>query len=361
MAQKVFGGLLGLGLLGFWACQKPLFSGGEEPSGTGSVFWQQAADLVEQPLKNIYATPFQLYAITDNQFLRLGPDAEVVELRTLNPNGLPLSRPALSDNLFARMVADGQGRQLLEFQLARNPSAVYRIAPDTLRLPGDDLLEFDGLARSAGVFSSDGVFYLQPAKVFRDNRGHYLLLLFEIRLNAPHDAFQTLTLRGRVELPTLEAPATNLSNLVSLRFFEGAFFLTGKAGAWRIDTQPEATRLFQQWMLDVFPWKGKLYITGFNSFDLHQSTDGGRTWKRLNQPSELKLVEARGEHLLTQEVLGKPFFLADEDLRRALPIRYPPEVEPGNFSAFVGVEFFADAYWFAIERSLFYTDTLQTE
>ncbi|RMF30626.1 MAG: hypothetical protein D6765_02955 [Bacteroidetes bacterium] len=321
----------------------------------------QAEVGVEQPLKNIHATPFQLYAITDNQFLRLGPDGRVVELRTLNPNGLPLSRPALSDNLFARLVADGQGRQLLELQLARNPSAVRRIAPDTLRLPGDDLLEFDGLARSAGVFSADGVFYLQPAKVFRNNRGHYLLLLFEIRLNPLHDAFQSLILKGRVELPELEAPATNLSNLVSLRFLEGAFFLTSKAGAWRIDTEPAAQRIFQQWMLDVFPWNGKLYITGFNSFDLHESTDGGLTWKRLNQPSELKLVEARGERLFTQEVLGKPFFLGDENLRDALPLQYPPEVDPGNFSAFVGVEFFADAFWFAIERSLFYTDTLLTE
>ncbi|RMG78562.1 MAG: hypothetical protein D6714_17750, partial [Bacteroidetes bacterium] len=131
-----------------------------------------------------------------------------------------------------------------------------------------------------------------------------------------------------------------------------------KEGAYRLTPDGEYEQIFPQWMLDFFPYDGKIYATGISSFDLHVSEDDGETWERLNMNSELKLVEAVGAHLFTQEVEGHAFKLVEEDLLKASDIDYGPDIDPDNLSAFYGLAWYNDLYYFNVGRAIFFTNEI---
>lgn len=340
----------------FNACQKPLFTDdGTNNTGNSKADWDIVDYESERPILNMLATPFQLYAITENEFARFGYENELLEKRTLPLSNGVKGNPALSDNIFMRLTTTTSVSQTVEFHLTRNPTEVVKYDSESLKDSTDNHLEIDFLARRLGAFKDDGTQFLLPAKIFSDQGNHYVFFLFGFELNPAHDEFVNVEIEHRVEVPELSA---DFGNIVNLRFIDGNYFISTKEGAFRLTPEGEYQRIFPQWMLDFFPHNGSIYVTGINTFDLHESIDSGETWERLNKNSELKMVEAAGEHLFTHQVEGHVFKLATIDLLSAREIDYHSNIDTGNLSNFYAVAFFNDKYYFNVGREIYFTETI---
>lgn len=358
--SRLFYYLIVLGLCTISACQKPLFTNtdDEQPNNNGEANWTDITFSTERILQNIFGTPFQLYAISENQFFRFDADNELLEKRSLAVDNGVKGRPALSDNVFVRMTTTPNFRQHIEFHSTRNPAAVVKILADSLKNAADDHIEVEFLARTLGAFSDDGVLFLLATKTFPNT--FYTFFLFEITMNAAHDEFVSIEVLERIDVPSLGA---DFANIVSIRSINGNFYISTKEGAYRITEEGVVSQIFPQgqWMLDFFPFEGDIYVTGINTFDLHRSEDNGETWERLNQNSELKMVEAEGDNIFSHQVVGHAFRLVEDDLLNTKSIKYPTEVDPENLSAFNGISFYNNQYYILVDRAIYFTDVISTE
>lgn len=340
----------------FSSCQKPLFTDDTTGGNTSSnATWEKIDFEAERIILNMHATPFQLFAITENEFVRFDYDNDLLEKRPLPLSNGVKGIPAMSDNIFMRLTTTSQVNQTIEFHLSRNPAQIYKILGDSLKLPNEDFLDIEFLGRRLGAFKDDGTQFLLPAKSFSTQGNFYVFFLFEFQLNGTADEFVSVEVAHRIEIPELSADFGNISNI---RYIEGSYYVSSKEGAYRITTDGEYNQIFPQWMIDFFPANDKLYVTGINSFDLHESTDDGQTWERLNQNSVLKMVEAKGEKLFTQEVEGHVFQLVNDDLLTTSNIDFHVDVETDNLSNFYAVEFYNDLFYFNVGREIYFTEEI---
>ncbi len=338
------------------ACQKPLFDDdGSGDNGPSQGDWDIVDYESERPILNLFATPFQLYAITENEFARFGFENELIEKRTLPVSNGVKGIPALSDNIFMRLTTTSSVNQTIEFHLTRNPTEVVKFVADSLKDSTDNHLEIDFLARRLGAFKDDGTQFLLPAKIFSNQGNYYVFFLLGFQLNPAHDEFIAVEVDKRIDVPELSA---DFGNIVNIRFIDGNYYVSTKEGAFRITPDGAYTRIFPQWMLDFFPFDGNIYVTGINTFDLHESTDNGETWTRLNQNSTLKMVEAVGDHLFTHEVQGHVFKWVNNDLLNTREIDFHENIDTENVSNFYALAYFNEKYYFNVGREIYFTDAI---
>lgn len=336
-------------------CQRPLFGGDDaDPPDGAPAAWDSLAFTSERPLLALHASPFELMALSENQFFRFDANDQLVEQRPLSMASGHLGVPVISDNTFVRLTTDPGANHFIEFRLTRNPMEMVRVPIDSLRGPGESYLEVEFLARSLGRFSDDGTLFVLPVKSFPAKR--YVLFLFEIRHNAAHDAFEWVKVVDRFQLDL----DTDFANLINVRFLEGNFYITSQEGAWRLRPDGQLTKLFPQWMIDFFSWKGALYVTGLNTFDLHRSTDNGKSWVRLNQNTVLQFVETPGDSLLNQQVLGHPWTLPTNDWTSTRSIHWPKVPAVQNPISFYGVAWRKGKFYFTIDRKIYFTEELKS-
>lgn len=350
-----------------FGCQKNIFDDDEGGNGNGggnnpTADWTALEFETERLIKNLYATPFQLYLITDNEFARFNEDLELVEKRTLIPQGIGLSRPVLSDNVFTRITANTAGKQVLEFHLARNPAGVKKFNVDELKLPEDDFFEIEIIQRSLGAFNASETQFLVPAKVENGGEAFSVLYVFEITFNSTFDEFVSIEF-SRIDLPDLTTDAANITNIVNVRYFKEHFFVSTKKGGYRISEELEVDKIFpsSQWVRDYFVYQDTLYMTGLNSFDLHQSPDAGFEWIRLNKNSKLKMIENVNGILFNQEVAGQIFAEADQNLCDENEVVYASDIPTGNLSAFYGIDYFQEQYYLSADTRIFRISEIVTE
>lgn len=342
------------------SCQKNIFEddtgdGGGSGGGTQTADWEPLDFETERLIKNVYATPFQLFLITDTEFVRFNEDLELVEKRTLIPQGIGLSRPVLSDNVFSRITANTAGKQVLEFHLARNPAGVMKFTADDLKLPSDDFFELEIVQRSLGAFNASETQFLIPARVENDGDAYSVLYIFDISYNNTFDEFLSIE-SHRIDLPDLTTDAANISNIVNVRYLKEHFLLSTKKGGYRISEDLEVDKIFpsSQWVRDFFVFQDTLYMTGLNSFDLHQSPDDGLVWNRLNKNSKLKVIENINGFLFNQEVAGTVFLAAENNLCDETEIVYASDIPIGNPSAFFGLDYFQEQYYLSADTKIFH-------
>jgi len=347
------------------SCQKNIFDddSGEGGGGSGnqSANWKPLEFETERLIKNLYATPFQLFLITDNEFARLNEDLELVEKRTFVKQGIGLSRPVLSDNVFTRITANTAGKQVLEFHLARNAADVVKFTVDDLKLPEDDFFEIEIIQRSLGAFNASETQFLVPARVENNGEAYSVLYVFELTYNSSFDEFTDITF-NRIDLPDLTTDAANITNIVNVRYLKEHFLVSTKKGGYRISEELEVDKIFpsSQWVRDFFVHQDTLYMTGLNSFDIHQSPDGGFVWTRLNKNSKLKVIENVNDILFNQEVAGTVFLRADDDLCEEKEIVYAADIPVGNPAAFYGLDYFQEQYYLSAGTQVFYISEIVT-
>ena len=344
--------LLSLCTLLVHSCQRPFLSDDDEASRAN---WEVIDFTSERPIRGLHATPFEWQVITENEFARFDGENKLLEKRPLAANSGVLGLPALSDNTFVRLTTNAEAKQELEFHLARNPAEIIAVPVDSLAGPTDDFVEVEFQAQRIGVFSDDGTIFLLPLKVLPGR--HYILLMFQVLHNVPHTSFTSVEVIKRINLTEL---STDLPRLNALRFVNGNFYVTSQEGAWRVSPSGDVEKIFSQWMIDVFAYQGDAYITGLNSFDLHQSTDNGINWERLNQNSELRIVNNANELLFTQAALGLVYQTVGEDLLKAQNIIFPNDYSPQDVVYF-GNTFFAGKHYFALDREIYMTEAIVVE
>jgi hypothetical protein len=134
-------------------------------------------------------------------------------------------------------------------------------------------------------------------------------------------------------------------------------------GAWRITPSGNAARIFHQWKLDCFAYKGDLYMPGFDNFNLDKSIDNGLEWERVNLSSELRQAVVLDTAILTQETNGLEFKLMPSSFTKAKRIAYPPSVDDlqRNSAIFYGAAFYVGKYFFSLDREIYYTDRIVEE
>ncbi len=331
----------------FAACQTtPPWKDDEAPDG--GIQWDSIDFRMEPYVQGLLATPFELYVVSENSFARLSTNLDVVERRPFLLPSKSNSLPAISENTLARLTTNAQGRQVVEFHLARNATQVHNLLVDTLSVAAGNSLEIESFNTPVGAFSSDGTLFLMPAKVLPART--YSLYLFEVRQNFQHNAFEAIKMIKRIDLPDLSANADGV--IKAVKFLNGNFYLTSQQGAWRVTPVGNATKVRPAWKEDCFTYQGDLYMTGTFEFDLDKSIDNGLTWERVNIGTDMRHVVVADTMLFTQEVPGKIFSVMPKDFKKAKEITYPSVANPIS-SAFYGLVYFEDRYIFSMDKWLF--------
>jgi hypothetical protein len=334
----------------FAACQTDSFFKKDE-GPDGGIKWDSIDFRMEPYVQGLLATPFELYVISENSFARLSADLDVVERRPFLLPSKSNSLPALSENTLARLTTNAQGRQVVEFHLARNSTQVFSLLVDTLPVVAGNSLEIESFNTPVGAFSNDGSLFLMPAKLLPART--YSLYLFEIRQNFQHNAFESLKMIKRIDLPDLSADADEV--IKAVKFLNGNFYLTTQQGAWRITPSGVIAKVRPSWKEDCFAYQGDLYMTGIYDYDLDKSIDNGLEWERVNVGTEMRHVVVADTMLFTQQVPGQIFRVMPKDFKLAKEITYPTVANPVS-SAFYGLVFFEGRYIFSMDKWLFATE-----
>lgn len=335
------------------ACQRPLV---EPPEPQGP--WNKLDTETQQVILNTHATPFELYAITEGEFLRFDKRGELEEDRSLDKLFGTKGTPALSDNVLSRVKIGANAEQILEFHLARLGADVVRFTPDDFLLPDDNTILFNlPSGFPFGAFDEDNRRFLMPVRVFGSPKDHIAFLLFDVRQNATFTQFQSVELIARTDLLELGS-AENI--VTSVRCLNGNFYVTTQAGAWRITPDGTTTKIFSQWMLDAFETRGNLYVTGFNSYEFHVSFDDGLTWERVEEPSDLRYVRVMPNDVTFAQATRGSSFGRSFDLTSVESLVYNDSIPVHDPAKFFGVSLLDDRYYFSADKCIWWTEELIT-
>lgn len=320
------------------------------------VPWDQMDFVAERKIQNTLGTPFEFYLITEDVFARFSRDNELIEKRPLIADNPLYGKPVLSDNTFARLTENQDNRQILEFHLSRSPLEVRQFIITELELAEEgEHIEVDFNSRYPGAFSDDGVFFLLPTKTFPNH--HYTCFLFEIRHTSNHNAFVSVEVVDRIDVPDLPSSDDNLMNV---KFINGNYYLASKEGGFRVTPVGDVDKVLHPWVMDFFEFEDKIYATGFNEFDFHVSSNNGLSWERNGDGSELQMVEVEGGKVFSQDISSTQYRLADTQMAKAQIIRYNEELEDEPAS-YITMEYFNGMYYMSRHKEIYFNTTIQVE
>ncbi len=323
---------------------------------TGSDNWTPIVGFSsEQILRAMFATPTDLLVLSNNQFSRFDLNFNLLEKRPLPIDRQLYGLPVLSDNTFMRVVQNTDNKQMLEFRNTRNATEIKKVlTTDLIDTVKKESFVFDVLSRTPGCYSADGTKYLITGVVYPSYKPTAFLL--DIQLNYTSTGFVSIRPVKRLELPNLSTDG----KVESFSFLEGSFYMASKDGGYRITLDGQVKRLFPDWVLNFFEYKGNLYASGFNAIDFYVSSDLGATWKRNNKPSNLRYISTAGGKVFSETVRGLPYGIADSTLSKVLEIKYNADFTTDRDS-YYDLIFFQNKYIIDVGRLLYYTDAVKTK
>ncbi len=307
----------------------------------------------ERAIRNTFATPFELFIITDNEFARFDPSFKLIEKIKLNAERLIFGRPALNDNLFARVTQQEDNQQVLEFYLTKAPGIVRRFDMEDLAGASRDIITVDHLARTVGAFNTEGTLFLVPT--LNASRRHYTFFLIKLQLNQTANDFVSATVFKRIDVAAIPVEDNNVTNI---RYFDNYFFVTSKKGLFRISLNGEVQQVLQNWMIDVFKWNRDLYATGFDDANFFFSNNGGLRWEKGGITSELKHTVTVGDFIFSQEIPGRRFQIATANLSKVQDIVYNEDFTEDPTS-YVNIVSYGGRYVVAIDKEIVYTQDIE--
>lgn len=361
MKTKTFNLLVLILLLLNAGCQRPWNDDGDDPEDETSP-WEELNFSTLHPILNTYATPYELYVISVDEFARIDAEGKEIEKRLIPAPAGTFGTPVLSDNVLMRLVKveeAGGAKPYVEFRLTKDVSEVRRIPIKGLIDSTETHIEIEYLGRQNGCFSDDGVYFLLPTTTFPNS--YYSFFLFEIRLNQTSHEFVSVDMVRRIDVPDFPAADGGAQQLESMRYLDGAFYLSSKVGGFRITADGTAIKLFNHWTRDFFKNDGVLYCTGFNDEDFYFSLDVGHNWAQRDRKSVLKLVEAEGDYLFTQENTGSLFSTVDDNFEKKLKIVYDKNFPASGYEAYNSVEYFYNKYYINVMNKIYYAKEIKVK
>jgi hypothetical protein len=327
----------------------------DDTDNNADVEWVKYEDFdAKDKILNLYATPFELFAVSRDEFLRIDANHGVIETRTLDADQILYGRPVLSDNTFMRLIKDSEtGKQKIEFLVTKNSGQSYEIfLDDSLQTGETSYIDFD--AWTPGAYSADGTMFLLPAIVFPSYK--YAFFLFEITMNSNASEIVSIDLVRRYDVPNLNAEFGNISKT---SWVNDKFYVNTKSGAWRINPEGQFINFISDgWKQDCFVKGDTTYLTDFLGTSFKTSIDNGVSWSPTTRPLSLNYVTIIDTMVLTQEFLGRPFFIANQDMTEAKPVVMDLALTQVA-DAFYGMVQFHGRVYITHQKKLFYTTKLR--
>ncbi len=321
--------------------------------------WKEVAGVnAERTIQSLYATPFELFAITENQFIRLNHENSLVEKRTLQANRVPLGAPVLSENTFFRAMQGVDNREVYEFHAARNAQIVKRFVSTDLVRPSETFTAKSNRIRFIGAYSSDGTKFFLPGVVYQGALGvpHVEIMIFNIYNNLGGNDIDSVKLFKRV---AIQPQVLNTNDKIeSCRFIKDFFYLATQDGAFRVSVEGQLSQFFPHWTLDFFEKEGRVYATGLATYNFYYTSDNGRSWLR-GRPSNLRFTENAGNYVLSQKERGARYMVSDSTLLNAKEIQYNDNINfPNVLNYYYATAFFQNKYYLNADKKLFYNKTI---
>jgi hypothetical protein len=324
--------------------------------------WKEIKNLnPERTIRNLRATPFELHAITDNQFLRLNIDNQLIEKRSLQAHRVPIGMPILSDNSFFRASQGADNREYYEFHSVTNAQTVKMVISSDLVRRNETFTVERGRLRYPGAYSQNGSKFFLPGTVYPGNSGtaRIEILILKLHFSPSTSEIDSISLHKRVSI----APqALSVGGRIeTCRYMNGYLFLATADGAFRISEDGQVKEFFPHWTLDFYQRDGRIFSTGLGSYDFFYSSNSGDAWLR-GRPTQLRFTEQVGQHIFTQRDKGTKFQLADSSMTKNKNIKYNNDtIFPNSIDSYHGVAFFQNQYYMSVEKKLFYNETILTE
>ena len=342
-------------LLGIFSCKKDPVSVDRNP-------WEEVPNIsLNSTINKLHATDTELLIGTVDNFARMNANKTVTERRELEIARNVYGRPILSDFIFTRVVKNLDFKQELQFHLVKSANQIHRVTADEI---GDSseiiLMEEMPNAFNTGAFNDDGTKFLYATRNFNPTSSHYTFFIFDIKLNPSKTQFLSVTVESRADIPVtiLGVEADRITNI---RYFKNHFYVTTLGGAFRITESGEWLQVFNHWIWDVFYYNAELYITGFFPNEFFKSDDNGENWEYANVNTNLKKVEVRNGLVFSQDNLGLPYKLANDDLSDGLLIDYNENFFDDEPTAYQAIEFFDGNYYVSVHKRLYFMDEIKLE
>ena len=322
--------------------------------------WNEVPNLsLNSTINKLYATDTELLIGSIDNFARMNANQTVTERRELEIARNVYGRPILSDNVFARVVKNLDFKQELQLHLVKSSNQIHRVTADEM---GDSseiiLLEEMPNAFNTGAFSDDGSKFLYVTRNFNATSSHYTFFVFDIQLNPSKTQFVNVTISGRADIP-VSLLGVEADRITNVRYIKDHFYVTTLGGAFRVSEAGEWVQIFSHWIWDVFYYNTDLYTTGFFANEFFKSFDNGENWEYANTDTNLKKVEVKNGLVFTQDNLGLPYKLANEELSDGQLIDYNENFFDDEPTAYQAVEFFNGDYYVSVHKRLYFLDEIK--
>jgi len=324
--------------------------------------WEKLDLATNTPIRNMYASPVELYLLSDDEFVRINNQNELLERRVF-PD-LPTTfygRPSISQYAFTYLVWQDDVQYSMEVHLTKNPDEIFYFNLKDLEAVNDSFtVDLETSARYNGAFNEDNTQFLLPVMDKGSNK--YSVFLFDINLTFNKQSFINTTSTKGVEVSKkIDLPLAAIKgDLMNTSYINGFYYITSKWGTYRIDPNTgDYTQVNQIWTLDAFGHQGKIYLTGFNDFDFYVSNDNGLSFEQVGV-SPLKYVEVENNQIISQTQLGLPWHLAEDDMLSNEAIRVNNSfVDDG--ASYWNIRHFYGRYYLSIQKEVYFLEDLEVE
>ena len=308
------------------------------------------------PIRNLHAGAVEFLAISDDEFVRLNNQGELIEKRDLILPFRFFGRPQLSDHVFTRVTRQGQVDQTIEFHLTSVPDEVVNYTFEQLETDTGDQLFPETSGRYTAAFNDESTQFLIPAQNF--TKDIYTLLLFDIELNNTNSSFTKIELAQHIDIPGLQNDPGSISNT---KFVNGNYYVTSLNGAFRLTPQGQVDKIFSEWMLDFFAFNDTIFVTS-SATRLLFSTDDGLNWEEWDTENrtELQYVEVANGEVFSQPFVGFPFQKANDDLLTTNKVKLNKDFTD-DLAAYNNIRYFFGKYYITNQKELYFTENLLVE
>jgi len=303
------------------------------------------------PYKNMKATANEIHLITDDEFVRLDNNGQLVSRQ---PIPLPFKffgRPILGDFAMARIVRKAaQGNPILELRSSNNPTLAldtdFTTLDDSISNPVLDNIFPEEDSRYSGAFNENSTQLLIPAINFTQNLHTFFLIDIDYNLGGTN-GIEAIEVAHVVHIP--EIPAAN-GVLDNIKFINGNYYVVSLDGSFIIRPDGTYEKLFQGHFWDFFELDNKIFATE-RSRALFAGDMDGSNWSFQQDSSALQQVEIANGEVFSQQAIGFRFKLGTTDFLNPEEMVHNPEF-PNDFAAYRNICHLNGFYYMTVQKQV---------